>query len=470
MNRQTSRATSNRQAIMTAMRDILPALLCLLALAMQPVHAREMGEPDLSSDEFVKRFTASYGILSEKEPELNDNEIVLLKKLAPMMRVHKESAQTLLESLTVTEVKSSPTFNYLLGNIYFENEEYFLAEEQYKEAIEGFPDFQRAWTNLGVLKLRSGDTRSALRSFLRAVELGDTKPETFGMLGYCHFKEGNYISAEVAYDRAMLSQPDNLDWLEGKAQTYLEAERYLEAIRLQDELISRRPRSAEYWMAQTNAYLALDDLPRAARNLEILRSLGVSGFQNLYLLGSLYAKLKMYGPASEAYLAAAQSLEKVDMGFLVSATEVLYQSSQYDSARQLFQRIDPSQLSPERQISARYKRLAASFAQLDGQLEQALAHLRDAEALDPLDGRTLIELAKVYNELGQRDKAYLVLDRAEHDSETEYNALLLRIKFLVQEERFDECRAYAARALEIRSSEEIQNLYRQMEQATRNSS
>jgi len=169
-----------------------------------------------------------------------------------------------------------------------------------------------------LLELRSGDTRSALRSFLRAVELGDTKPETFGMLGYCHFKEGNYISAEVAYDRAMLSQPDNMDWLEGKAQTYLEAERYLEAIRLQDELISRRPRSAEYWMAQTNAYL--------------------------------------------------------------------------------------------------------------------------------------------------------VFDRAEHDSETEYNALLLRIKLLVQEERFDECRAYAARALEIRSSEEIQNLYRQMEQATRNPS
>src|SRR5690606_30078480 len=118
--------------------------------------------------------------------------------------------------------------------------------------------------NLGVLKLRSGDTRNALTALLKAVELGDYKAHTFGMLGFCHFSEGNYISAEVAYDRAILADPDNLDWLEGKAQVYFKAERYLEAIRTQDELIARRPTNVAYWLAQTNSYLAAGDIEETA--------------------------------------------------------------------------------------------------------------------------------------------------------------------------------------------------------------
>lgn len=429
--------------------------------------AREMGEPDLTSDEFTARFTASYGVLSEKEPPLNDIEIVMLKKVAPLLRINKAQAQNFLQSMINSEEKHSASFNYLLGNIYYESEEFLLAETQYKAAIESFPDFQRAWTNLGVLKLRSGDTKSALIAFVRAIELGNTKGQTFGMLGYCHFAEGNYISAEVAYNRAVLAEPDNLDWLEGKAQTYLKAERYVEAIRMQDELISRRPRHAEYWLAQTNAYLGQKDFQRAARNLEIVRSIGGADFRSLCLLGGLYAKLDMLDPAKDAYLEAARYARPSDVSFLIEAAKLLVNKKDLDTARKLVAQIDLSTAEIENDELRDLTVINSELAADQGDTAKAISLLEDAERLDPINGAILIRLARLHSTSGNRDKAYMLLDRAENDPASEYNALITRIKLLIEEERFEESQTYVGRALKLNSNDTVRALYDQIADAAK---
>ncbi|MDQ8199093.1 tetratricopeptide repeat protein [Pelagicoccus enzymogenes] len=449
---------------MSILRSLAIATLALTAIVS---NAREMGEPDLASDEFMKRFTATYGVLSEKEPPLNDIEVVMLKKVAPLIRINKTQAQNFLQSMVNSEEKHSASFNYLLGNIYFENNEFLLAENQYKAAIEAFPDFQRAWTNLGVLKLKSGDTKSALIAFLKAVELGDSKSGTFGMLGYCHFAEGNYISAEVAYNRAVLAEPNNLDWLEGKAQTYLKAERYVEAIRMQDELIARRPRHAEYWLAQTNAYLGMKDYEKAARNLEIIRSLGDIDFQSLYLLGGLYGKLEMWIPARDAYLEAAAYARPGDTNFLIQAAKLLSYNKEMESAQQLYSMIDPSGEELSSEALSDFKVVGADLAAHAGDTANAIALLEEAETINPTNGNTLIRLARLHAENGNLAKAYLLLDRAEMDPKSEYNALMTRIKFLIEEERFAESQTFVGRALQLDSNETTKSLYTQIEQAAK---
>lgn len=439
-------------------------LLALLALG-RSASAQEMGEPALHGEDFVKRFTASYGVLSEKEPPLSDVEIAILKKMAPMMRVNKEYAQNLLQSLTVAETSSSASFNYLLGNIYFENEEYFLAEEQYKTAIERFPDFQRAWTNLGVLKLRSGDTASALIAFLKAVKLGDNDAYTYGMLGYCHFKEGNYISAEVAYDRAVLAEPDNFDWLEGKAQVYFESGRYTEAVRMQDELISRRPKDISYWMAQTNAYLASGDLSRAARNIEVIRSLGSEDFQSLFLLGSLYTRLGMHEASAEAYFAASRIARDPELSFVAKAAKQLLYVGKIDEARALFDQLEEKRDALDDETLVDYYLVKADIAHQDEDLDAAISALQKAEENDPLNGTVLIKLAQLHAEQGNREKAYFVLDRAELDPDSKYNALLIRASLLIEDQRLEESQMYVSQALRIEANGNVQNLYNQLRQA-----
>ncbi|MDQ8202299.1 tetratricopeptide repeat protein [Pelagicoccus sp. SDUM812003] len=450
------------------MKSILLSLCAIIFLFHQGALPRELGEPDLNSDEFMKRFTASYGVLSEKEPPLSDIEKVMLKKVAPIMRINKEHAKTFLRSMTTGEEEHSASFNYLLGNVYFENDEYLQAEEQYKLAIEAFPDFQRAWTNLGVLKLRVGDTKSALIALLKAVELGDSHSQTFGMLGFCHYAEGNYISAEVAYDRAVLAEPDNFDWLEGKAQTYLKSQRYMEAIRAQDELIARRPRNVDYWLAQTNAYLGIQDYQKAARNLEIARALGGDDFQSLMLLGNLYAKLGMDLPAAETFIAAAPLASEDDISSLLAAVKVLIQREQFDRAEALFAKIDLQESSASNEDLFDYQVAAAELAQHRQETSKAIGLMMKAIKMQPMDGNALVKLAKLYVKNGDRDRAYLVLDQAEHDPEAEYLALITRAKLLIEEERFSEAQTFVSRALRIESDETVQLLYQQVEEAARN--
>lgn len=448
------------------MKPISRYLSSALAIAsLASAVAKDWGRPELEGSDFDKRFTASYGILSEKEPPLTELEVQILEKMAPMMRVNREYAQTLLESMTLGDTPTSATFNYLLGNVYFESGEYFLAEAQYKSAIDKFPDFQRAWTNLAILRLRSGDTKNALFALLRAVELGDASAYSFGMLGYCHYKEGNYISAEVAYNRAVLSEPWNLDWLEGKAQVYLEAERFTEAIRMQDELILRRPEDAEYWLAQTNAYLHINDYERAARNLEIVRTLGGANFQSLNLLGSLYAKLGMNRPASDAYLAAAALAQADDIDALLGAIKVMIQSEQYDRARDIFKTIevDPASMSDSTRFG--YFVAAANLADHTGETAEAIRLLNEATTLQPTNGTALVKLARLHVKNDERDLAYLLLDRAEKDPEAEYLAVVTRAQLLIDEKRFPESQVYVGRALKLQSSEEMEALYQQVKAA-----
>src|SRR5690606_15493534 len=101
----------------------------------------------------------------------------------------------------------------------------------------------------------------------------------------------------------------------------------------------------------------------------------------------------------------------------------------------------------------------------DGDIPAAIESLEEAEQIDPLNGEVLIKLARLYNTLGDRDKAYYLLDRASSDPTAEYNALLTRVKFLIDEQRFVESRDYVLRALQLQSNEEIQVLYNQVQQA-----
>jgi len=426
-----------------------------------------MGKPDLYGEAFQKRFTASYGILSEKEPPLSELEVEILEKLAGIMRVDNAYAQTFLESMLSEDKPVSATFNYLLGDLYFENDKYFLSEAEYKNAIEKFPDFQRAWTNLGVLKLRAGDTDSALVALVRAVELGDQSPQTYGMLGYCHFEEGNLKSAEVAYDQAMLSQPDNLDWLEGKAQVYLKSGRFAEAAAMQDELIARRPDSVPYWLAQTNAFVESGDLKGAVRNLEIVRGMGHENFEILNLLGSVYLKLGMPGMAASSMLEALARAGSEQLAELAEGSKRLLAHGEIESARELFEGLQrrASELEGEGRADLLFAR--ATLLREEGDLTGAIEALQEAEQLDPMDGQILLNLARLYDENGQRDKAYLVLRRAQDDPDSQYNALMLRAKLFIEDRRFDDAKAALSQAMRRRSSEAVQDLYARVEQAAR---
>ncbi|MBC2604570.1 tetratricopeptide repeat protein [Pelagicoccus albus] len=440
-------------------------------IALLSSHSRgqelfDLGYRLQSDSQFRESFLSSYGINAENEPPITELESVILQKVAEMFKVNTAYAQTMLESLVSENTKTSATFNYLLANLYFENEEYLLAETEYQKAIEKFPSFQRAWKNLGVLLMRGDDIEKSMQAFSKSVSLGDTSAGTLGRLAYCHFLLGNFLSSEAAYTQAILHDPENPQWLEGKVQVFMESGRFEEAALMLDELIRRYPTSKIYWLAQSNAFLALSQNEQAARNIELIRGMGAAGTDELNQLGRLYASL---GLGSLTYRTFSELVEKEPNSATLSIVEAaiaLQEKGDNTTAKELVSLLEPDEENIPEQIAQSYFRLKASLAKDSGDLDSAIEFWTEALNRDPLNGEYLLRLASLQIEKGNKAQAYLFAERAQLDEGSRFTALLLQSKLLVEDRRFDDAQVTLGKALQIRSSESLQNLYTRVVEAS----
>ena len=71
-----------------------------------------------------------------------------------------------------------------------------------------FPNFLRAWQNLGVVYYRLGEFERTIPAHTRVLELGAGNSDTYGLLGYAHASVGNHIAAESAFRMAVLLASD----------------------------------------------------------------------------------------------------------------------------------------------------------------------------------------------------------------------------------------------------------------------
>lgn len=420
----------------------------------------------VSDAEFINRFTGSYGVLSGREPQLTEIEVVLLKKLADLFRVNSEYARSMLEGIITDDSKASATFNYLLANIYYESEEYVLAEREYQKAIDKFPDFQRAWTNFGVLRLRGDDYQGALEAFSRSVELGNITPGVYGKLGFCHFMTGNYLSAEAAYTLAIMGDPKNRQWKEGKVEVYMESGRHEEAAHMLNELINEDPTSALYWLSQSNAYLALGQSRDAARNIEVVRKMGKADSEALLQLGELYTSLSLNALAMDCFEAVLNRSPKPNQQPLVEAALAMNSDGDLENASKLLQLIQASYEGIDSDTKPLAYRLQAVVAKQQGENDRAIASWQKLLELTPLDGTVILNLVTLYAESGQRDRAYLVINRAIDDESTRFEALLAHAKLLVEDRRFSDALVPLSKALQIKPSDSLQNLYLRVKRAS----
>ncbi len=105
------------------------------------------------------------------------------------LALHKEPHSALI----ITNLGYS---HYLGGNI-------ALAEKYLKQAIKEDPNFERGWTNLGLVYVRKGLYARALSTFEHTMEPADALND----LGYFLMLEGEYEQAVELFQRAIDSSP-----------------------------------------------------------------------------------------------------------------------------------------------------------------------------------------------------------------------------------------------------------------------
>ncbi len=413
--------------------------------------------------DFARRLAGSYGFLSEAEPRLSVEEQVLFReKIVPLLR--EDPVKAIPELQAAQKPGASAVFDFTLGTVYFQTEDFTNAVAQYEQALAKFPDYRRAQRNLALSFVRSGRYAEAIRPLARTIELGGADGKIFGLLGYAHLNEGRLVSAEAAYKQAMVFEPDTIDYQLGLVKCYIGLSQLDAAVALLDELIQLHPGKEMLWGLQANVFAQREQPAKAIVNLEILRKLGKADAAQMALLGDLHLLEEHPDLALEAYQA---SIEK-DGGKTPSrglrAAEILASRGGHAQARALAASLRAVGV-PAGEDEWRLLKVEARVALAEGRGEDGLRILESLTRRNPIDGEALLLAGDYLARDGQPEKAAFRYDAASKISGFEPDAFLKQAQLKVSQQKYAEAVELLRRAQKLKPRDNVARYLEKVEQA-----
>lgn len=413
---------------------------------------------------FKRAFVAAYGINAEVEPRVSPEDIQLLEKVRPMMAAGDlAGAEALLKSLM--KPGASPTLDFTLGSIQFQQDRMDDALANYELAVNKFPTFRRAWRNLGLIHVRASRHEEAIRSFTRMIELGGGDGYAYGLLGFAHSARDDYQPAEASYRSALLLQPENTEWRLGLARCVFKQEKFQDAATLLDALIARFPDKADFWVLQAQTYIGMKQPLRAAETLEMVDRLGKATVETLATLGDLYVQENLTDLAADAYTRAIKVDEQQPFTRPFRSAEMLAGKGAPAAARRVTAQM--RETWGERMEDAdrrKLLKLEARLSMAEGESgAQVVAVLEEILTLDPLDGEALMLLGQYYSKANEREKALLLYERAAGIGSLEVDAKTRQAQLLVAMGRYADALPLLRRAQEVKPREAVARYLEQIE-------
>jgi tetratricopeptide (TPR) repeat protein len=420
---------------------------------------------------FQRQFMGSYGVRAEIEPRVTVVEKEQMEKILVLLGADEglDKARVLLEK-TVVQPAASAVFDFTLANVLLQQEKYDAAAESYLKAIEKFPSFQRAYKNLGLVRIRgTNGMEQAIQPLTRAIELGANDGLTYGLLAHAYASTEQFVSAESAYRLAMMLQPATVDWKLGLARCLFRQQKFEEAAMMCAELMSKEPQRVDYWLLQANAYVGLKQPLKAAEVYEYLDLSGRAPAAALNTLGDIYVNEGFMDLAADAYLRglARDAAAKADRH--IRNAEVLGQRGASAEAVRILEAV--RQLFGQRLSTDERKRVLKLEARIAAAVGRAGAEqvklLEEIVALDPLDGEALILLGQYYATAGNIEKACFNFETAAGIEKFEAEAKLRHGQCLVRNARYQEAIPLLKRTQELKPREDVGRYLEQVERVAR---
>lgn len=390
----------------------------------------------------TKTFAASYSMLAKTEPDLAEEEQVIVKQVLEQLKLtnDKDAAlKTILDALALNP-DATAAFDFIAANFYAEKGDLKNAIKYYDSAAKKHPSFLRAVRNGAIMKVKEGRFEAALKDFTKAIELGAKDTTTMGLLGLCYVNTGKYFSAETAYREAIVLDPNVKDWQVGLAKSLLQQSKYEEGIAVLEQILVDDPENDILWSSAANAYLGLDDAETAVAIQEIVDRLGKSTPESLVFMGNIYMSRSLNDLALTYFQRAIKMDPKQDPSVYVSVAETMTARGTYDQAKTVIADVRSSfgdQLSDEN--SLKLLRFEAQIGLATGGGEKVIPILEKLVERDPMDGQALLLLAEFNSSKGTTDgysRADLYFERATKVRAWEVRALISWARSYVSRERF----------------------------------
>lgn len=420
-----------------------------------------------NSETFKKQFAESYIAATDIEPRVTTIERDDLMKVQELIGADQmDEAAKMLERSRGDA--ASATYDFMLANIYMQQEKFDEAVAAYDVAVEKYPKFRRAWRNLGLIHVQQGEFKKALPALTKSIELGDTESLTYGLLGFAYSSVDDNLAAESAYRQAVLLDPSTLDWKMGLARALFKQQRYAEAVALCSSLIDSDPGRADLWLLQANAYVGLKQPLKAAENYELVDQLGKSTVDSLNMLGDIYVNEELYEMAVNAYIRAMDQNPDRNAERPIRACKVLVTRGALAETKTLIQHIEElhgAELGPVDKKDL--LKLQARIAVAEGQGDEEVRVLEQIVQLDPLDGEALILLGQHAARANEPEKAVFYYERAESLEKYEADAKVRHAQLLVSQSKYTEALPLLRRAQELKPRDDIQKYLTQVERVAK---
>ncbi|MBC2606503.1 tetratricopeptide repeat protein [Pelagicoccus albus] len=407
----------------------------------------ELTEQSFDNPEFRARFAESYVAESSTNPNITATEKGLFDEVVPL--IGTDPAAAIVKISQSINAESSAAFDFILGNLYYQEGDVDSAIESYATAVKKFPNYAQAYYNLGRAYVANNDFANALKGLQKSLEIKAADGSMYGLIGYCYLNMDRPATALDAYRVAIMLDPDSRDWKLGQLQCLIALERPQEAIGLLYEFIKAEPTNADWWKLQSNQFLLTDETAKAAANLTVVKDMGKADGSTLGLLGDLLVNQGLVEPAVESYIAAMDK-GGARAGRIIEIANSLIFMDKISSAETLLSKLEST--LGDKLTSAQESSLLnvkARIAMSEDDIDGAAGFLATLVEKDPLNGGALLSLSELEKKRGDMAKAEYYAENASKIDDYAHQAFLALAQLNVGK------RDYAAAAKYLREAQQI---------------
>lgn len=401
----------------------------------------------------------SLSFQKEREPSVTGEEYALYERVVSVLNSQPDLALRILDGVFAGKEKPSPAFEFLLGNAFFtlgKNEE---AVAHYRLAVERYPNFVRAWLNLGTVLYSSQKYKEATPCLLRVLSLGERGASTYGMLAYCHEKAGDLVQAEMVYEQAFNLDPLCNEWLEGLMRVCVKNKNLGRAEMLAAELVRRKPNEQRHWQSHARILLQQERKLDAMAVLEACAAFGVARVEEYGMLADLYLELGLMPEAAETLKKLGADNKVLGERRLLDFASTCIASGDLKQAESLLEEMRDKALSgnPGPWLLTKAELLSAKKEW--SKAKELLGQLLTAE---PMNGGALISLGRVQLAEGDAARASLSFEAAQQIPASAFQANLQLANLELRERHYDKAVALLEKALKIEKNAVVENYLAQV--------
>lgn len=446
------------------MNRLLSLLLLSIGSHLPAAAPFPLGDSDPDSPEYRRRFLANNGVNEAIEPKLTQEDRPLQEAILPHLESSPQTAINLIEQALTPE--TNPAFLTILGNLYYQVENFPASERYLKQSLEKFPSLRRSWRTLALTYVQRSMFKEAIAPLLQVIKLGGGDDQSYGLLAYSYLSTEKYESALSAYRLARMFKPDSLDFRRGQAQCLLQTEQHHAAIALFDELLVEHPKEKNFWLAQANSFLALGRPIEAIANLEIVADSSQAEWSSLMLLGDLHLNEDLPQVALKVYQRAIRETTPGDWSQVLRPLRYLLDRRLFTEAKSYLELIRGRAAGKLDAPDQRRMQVGEAHIEMEiGDPSKGFDILTQAIAEDPLDGPSLLLLGEHHQRKSEFEKAEFYLERATNLDQHRVNAYIALGRLEVSRGRLKSALPHLRQAQQLRPSPNVERYIESIQRA-----